>query len=413
MEKKSRIIPVPRYFLRKRTPTGTLRNVFLTIGIIALLVFLTVPVGASYDPESAFTTEVLLNKPGLTYELSQFDNYAENGSVNIKENEVGSSCYIYRSHFNQNLGVVIREINETLPDLSGLSVSLAIPVEWSVGANGTMVPGAYLDPETLDWNNAMRTELEWLVNGSIVKGLNTEDIQGIGIKAKAGYAGWNSRIVNENGSWMPYNETEDPQLLFESPGFQLDPDDLPDISPHRETVPKQQEGNDYIIIAVTVGAIIVIVGTFSYTRLKRKAILDNLNRKNIYERIKTKPGIHVKALARELNLKPGTLSYHINILEKEEFIKSHQDGIYRRFYLFGTKRDLKMVLSSIQYKILKAVNDQPGISQSDISRTIGKNRMLIHYHLKILDDVGILTYVKSGRKSSWYTTSLAMSYLSN
>ena len=79
--------------------------------------------------------------------------------------------------------------------------------------------------------------------------------------------------------------------------------------------------------------------------------------------------------------------------------------------MFGTKSDLKIALTSIQLRILSVVDERPGISQSSISKTIGKNRMLVNYHIKILSDAGIVLIEKSGRESACYTGSNAENYL--
>ena len=59
---------------------------------------------------------------------------------------------------------------------------------------------------------AMKTELEWLSNTGIVKGLSAEDIQEIKNTTKVGYAGYNSRIFFEDGKWIPYSESENPEM---------------------------------------------------------------------------------------------------------------------------------------------------------------------------------------------------------
>ena len=142
-----------------------------------------------------------------------------------------------------------------------------------------------------------------------------------------------------------------------------------------------------------------------------RSVLDNLNRKNIFEHVKANPGVHFNQLLRDLEMQPGALSYHLNVLEKKEYVKSIQDGNYRRFFLYGTSTDFKIALTSIQLRILSIVNERPGISQSKISESIGKNRMLINYHVKILRDAGIISVEKSGRESLCFTTSSAMIYL--
>ncbi len=53
---------------------------------------------------------------------------------------------------------------------------------------------------------ALAYELKWLGNIGVIKGLSNEDITAILKAAKAGMAGWNSRIVHANDTWMPYNE---------------------------------------------------------------------------------------------------------------------------------------------------------------------------------------------------------------
>ena len=59
---------------------------------------------------------------------------------------------------------------------------------------------------------ALKTELEWLSNTRIVKGLSDEDIQEIKNTTKVGYAGYNSRIFYEDGKWIPYSESENPEM---------------------------------------------------------------------------------------------------------------------------------------------------------------------------------------------------------
>jgi predicted transcriptional regulator len=139
-------------------------------------------------------------------------------------------------------------------------------------------------------------------------------------------------------------------------------------------------------------------------------LLENLIRKSIYEAVKSEEGIHFRGLQKKLNLKPGTLSHHINVLEKEDYIKSRQDGIYRRFYLYETKPDLKITLTNIQRSILNLVHNCPGISPRLVSEAVGKSRMLVHYHARILNDAGILSIERRGRDIVYYTTSAAMIY---
>ena len=133
-----------------------------------------------------------------------------------------------------------------------------------------------------------------------------------------------------------------------------------------------------------------------------------MNRKLIFEVVKTKPGVHFMALSEQLGLVIGVLSHHLNVLEKNNLIKSLQDGKYRRFYLYDEKIEYKLILTSIQQSILFIVTHDPGITQSRISEKMGKNKMVINYHIRILRDVGLLAIEKNGRETNCFPTNAAL-----
>jgi len=152
--------------------------------------------------------------------------------------------------------------------------------------------------------------------------------------------------------------------------------------------------------------IIIISVLFGYTRLKKRKLLHNLIRKRIYRRIESEPGIHFRGLLNELKLNLGTLSYHINVLEDRELIISRQDGQYRRFYLIDdVKSKNKYFLPRIQEKLLNIVTENPGISQSDMSKHLGKSRVLINYHIKLMNKSGLIFLEKKGRVCKCYPVS--------
>jgi predicted transcriptional regulator len=523
------------------------RIIFALFSIIIYIILLT-PVQATIIPESEFAAEVLLNKQGISYDLSPLEEYAEHDLVEIRDVDGVEKFYIYKSHYNSEIAVIIRGINSKLfyppgpnyteKDISGLSIILSIPTEWdettieyevvqlkfdfelnltyelitfmesqnyknedsgnieldgkyvnlefsneetiiilSSGEGGKTAEGLtsagesiiwarglknsfeesvdqdmkdmlqYLnlapnnwdeadkrtesnpvmievptidwDIKAFDWKVAMQTELEWLISENIIMNLKKSDIQDIIKNTKAGHVGYNNRVMFENGTWKPFSETE---ALKQRP-----PSDLGTFETNFDLSNTLNNLNNWIddgsvpgksgtlplsMLSIVGGVLLIIViGTFSYTRLKRKSVLDNLNRKNIYESIKSNPGIHYMALQRELDIPLGVLAYHLNVLEKREYIKSMQDSKYRRFYLSGVKSDLKMALTTVQMRILNVVNKNPGISQSKISENIGKNRMLVNYHIRILTDAGILALEKNGRNSQCYTTSTTAFYI--
>jgi predicted transcriptional regulator/uncharacterized protein YegL len=153
-----------------------------------------------------------------------------------------------------------------------------------------------------------------------------------------------------------------------------------------------------LVVAVILGLII-----FAYTRIRREDLLNQENRKKIYEYITDNPGEHFRALQRAVDLEVGVLSHHLNVLEKEQLIVSEQDGNNRRFWAAGVKHDLDQVhLSRIQENILKQIDKDPGITQAQIAKKIGVSRKVVFYHVKFLRNAGIVREEKEKRKTHYY-----------
>ncbi|MBN1539757.1 MAG: VWA domain-containing protein [Candidatus Thermoplasmatota archaeon] len=154
----------------------------------------------------------------------------------------------------------------------------------------------------------------------------------------------------------------------------------------------------FIVIPLIVGLII-----FGYTRIRREDLLNQENRKRIYEHITKNPGEHFRGLQRAVDLEVGVLSHHLNVLEKEQLIVSEQDGSNRCFWAAGVKHDTdKVRLSRIQENILKEIQDDPGITQSQIAKNMGVSRKVIFYHVKFLRNAGVVREEKDTKNSHYY-----------
>ena len=99
------------------------------------------------------------------------------------------------------------------------------------GALADLVEARDIDRDTFDFLSAMKAELEWLKKEGIIAGSDDKDIAAISQLSTASQAGWNNRVVYENGKWLLYSETKNP-LFFDvradCGGFELDnlPDDV-------------------------------------------------------------------------------------------------------------------------------------------------------------------------------------------
>ena len=141
-----------------------------------------------------------------------------------------------------------------------------------------------------------------------------------------------------------------------------------------------------------------------YSRITNGQVLQQKRRNDIYEYIQENPGASFSDIMKVFDLKNGVASYHLTKLEKEGYIKSKRDKVYRRFYPMGM--DVGGVSTSqFQDRILETIEKSPGISQSDLSTLFGVSNQVINYHIKFLARENMLEVTKDGTKTKCFVTS--------
>lgn len=138
-----------------------------------------------------------------------------------------------------------------------------------------------------------------------------------------------------------------------------------------------------------------------YARLKRKEVLDNNARYLLHGIIIDNPGIHYRALLREFGMSNGIAAYHLDVLEREGFIRSIRDGRLRRFYSVNVKvpQERRLPPEQLSARISRLVEEKPGISQKQIIEEMGLPRRVVGYHLKELVSRGELKASRQGRNT--------------
>jgi len=172
------------------------------------------------------------------------------------------------------------------------------------------------------------------------------------------------------------------------------------------------------ILIVSIGSVAIGTGVFTagtdlgrfkffslliplFTRLNREAVLDNFTRGRIYEHIRMNPGQHYRAIKNNLELSNGSLTYHLKVLEKEDYIKSSNDGFCKRFYPMGFKVT-KGQSRNIQELILEKIGERPFITQKELSQELGVDVSTVNYHINIMAGAGIIQSEKKGRIKHYY-----------
>jgi hypothetical protein len=120
--------------------------------------------------------------------------------------------------------------------------------------------------DDFDFGAAMRTELEHLRGVGVIVGLTDADVDEIASVCVRGAAGFNSRIVYEDGEWIPYRETGRPILmkLADCGGFSIT--ELPGGTTPSTPIHGSDHASTYAIPAFTAFAAIAGLLVVAYMR---------------------------------------------------------------------------------------------------------------------------------------------------
>jgi len=140
-----------------------------------------------------------------------------------------------------------------------------------------------------------------------------------------------------------------------------------------------------------------------YSKLRHDDVLNNEIREDIYDFILENPGSHFRSILTELALSNGTLSHHLNTLEREDFIKSERDGSLRRYYPKGRRLVGEVYdLNDVQKKIMGVVAKNPGISQKEVATAVEVSQPTAHYHLTALRNARLIELRREGKRQKCF-----------
>ena len=123
-------------------------------------------------------------------------------------------------------------------------------------------------------------------------------------------------------------------------------------------------------LLAAVGAIFAIIfaalaGGIKYVTPEN--VLKTEVRKNLYEYIDSRPGSHLREIARELDLKPSNAAWHLRKLEQTNLVRSREIGGKKVYYLVegGSNARIEAIAEAILRNknardIMKYLVDNPG-----------------------------------------------------
>jgi predicted transcriptional regulator len=144
-----------------------------------------------------------------------------------------------------------------------------------------------------------------------------------------------------------------------------------------------------------------------YAKLRREDLLDNKIRDQILQVVRNDPGVNTTDLGVRVDAGWGTVVYHVGVLEKNGMISSLVDGRYHRFFPVGvmdfSARGQLAVMKNLRTKaIYELIAHDPGIVQQRLASGIGISAPATIFHLKRLEETGLIGRVKKGRHVHYY-----------
>jgi len=267
---------------------------------------------------------------------------------------------------------------------------------WAI-AEEVVVEGKVSNETSMEPIQGATVTIAYRDNGTVV-GQDVTDADGRYI-IRGAFHGWFTLTVVADDYEDSVQEFEVP-AIFEPIDLQINARMSPVTGP--KPTPSPTPTPQYLAYAAVL-TIVIITSVVMYSKIRRENLLKHAVRKRIHEYVTANPGAHYRAILDDLELSMGVLTYHLNRLEKAEYLKSRQDGMYRRFFVTGRKTDIKFFLSNVQESIVATIRDNQGISQSKIADAIGVTRKVVNYHVRILNQAGLIYVEERGRETACFS----------
>lgn len=134
-----------------------------------------------------------------------------------------------------------------------------------------------------------------------------------------------------------------------------------------------------------------------YSRLKKEAVLDNFKRGEINAFIRLNPGTYYNEIKKHLDVSNGVLTYHLNRLEFEGYIKSKVNGRYKHYFPADMRiPDRIITLNDMQRALLKFIRDKKWVTQAEISEQLDIPVPTVSRHLNRLIEAEMVAMEKRG-----------------
>lgn len=137
-------------------------------------------------------------------------------------------------------------------------------------------------------------------------------------------------------------------------------------------------------------------------RTRTLQLLEHPVRRRALEAVSDTPGIHLQDLVDRLEAPPGTVQYHVQVLEDEHIIQSERHGKYRCYFPNNARYSalerarLAALAAPTTAKVVAHLRSEPSAHQTQIANAIDRKRSTVSDHLDRLEGLGLVESKRDG-----------------
>lgn len=134
-------------------------------------------------------------------------------------------------------------------------------------------------------------------------------------------------------------------------------------------------------------------------------------RRRIYDYVRSYPGMHLREIARAVDLEMNHAKYHLQYMEKHGLVSSRRDEGYWRFFPrqegsvgwrddvpAASKQTLALLRRPVPLHVAVLLLDHGELNQTQIQDAVGVAASTLHYHLNHMEAQGVVASERRGRE---------------
>ncbi len=137
-------------------------------------------------------------------------------------------------------------------------------------------------------------------------------------------------------------------------------------------------------------------------------------RARVLARVRLYPGVHQREIAAQLGLPPSQVAYHLRVLARTGFVTREDEAGFSRFYPTQTtvlgplpalgaedRRLLRLLRRPGPLQVLVHLSLDGDLTLGDIAMRCGNAPSTVLYHLRHLQEGGVVRQTGEGKGSRW------------